>query len=75
MPKLLVAFGLYALSDTVTKPIFDLLRQKITEQFANGMGQYMYLLDVLGVNDAINIVFAAYIMAISLKAVKSGVAK
>lgn len=75
LPRLLAALGVVAFSAAVVTPIFDWLQTQISNQL-NGFGADAYnLLSFLGVVDAIGIIFAAYSMAISIKAGKALFAK
>lgn len=72
LPKIAVFFGIYILSDTVTKPIFEYLKNQALAQLGAAAAQYSQFFQILGVYDFVNILFSAYIMAFSIKAAKSG---
>lgn len=71
LPKVAVFFGIYAISNTVAKPIFDYLKAQALAQLGAAASQYSSFFQILGVYDFLNILFAAYIMSLSIKAAKS----
>lgn len=71
LPKIAVFFGIYAISNTVAKPIFDYLKAQALAQLGAAASQYSQFFQILGVYDFLNILFAAYIMSLSIKAAKS----
>lgn len=72
LPKIAVFFGIYVISDTVTKPIFEWLKAQALAQLGQAGAQFSQFFTILGVYDAFNIIFAAYLMALSIKAGKLG---
>lgn len=71
-PKIAVFFGIYVIADTVTKPIFEWLKAQALAQLGQAGAQFSQFFTILGVYDAFNIIFAAYLMALSIKAGKMG---
>jgi hypothetical protein len=75
LPRLLAALGVVAFSAVAVTPVFNWLQTQISNRL-NGLGADAYnFLAFCGVVDAISIVFAAYTMAISIKAGKAAFAK
>lgn len=74
-PKVAVLFGVYVLSANVINPIIDRVKQLITQQINSQAGIFVQFFELLGVYDMVSILFAAYIMAFSLKASKSALGK
>lgn len=70
-PKIAAFFGIYVLSDTVTKPIFVWLQQQVLQSVGSANGQYAQAFELLGVNDFMAIIFSSYALALSLKAGKA----
>lgn len=69
-PKIAVLFGLYAVANTVTKPMFDWLQAQVLNQIGQA-GQYAQYFNMLGVTEFLSIIFSAYVFALGVKVVKS----
>jgi len=71
LPKVAVFFGIFALSNAVIRPIFDFLKAQVLAQLGSASAQFSQFFQILGIYDALNIVFSAYLLALSIKSVKS----
>lgn len=74
LPRLLLAFGVFAFSASAVKPYFDFMFDMIMDH-VGGAGQYSHVLYAIGLVDALRVVFSAYITAISIKAGRAALAK
>ena len=71
LPRILLAIGFYAVSDTISSTIFGFLKDKVLQQF-NGLGaEFINILYLSGIYDAVIITFSAYALAIGIKAVRA----
>lgn len=67
-PKLLMLFGITAVSATVTGPLLSWLSGHITSSMNGMSGDVLSFLQYVGVPDAINIVMAAITLKVSMRA-------
>jgi hypothetical protein len=75
LPKLLAVAGTVAFSAAVITPIFNYLQNMVMSR-VNGMpADAVHFLQFTGIPDAISIIFAAYAMAVGLKAAKAAYQK
>jgi hypothetical protein len=75
LPKLLAVGGTVAVSMTVITPILTYLQNQVMLR-VNGMpAEALHFLQFCGVPEAISIVFAAYAMALSLRAAEIAFAR
>lgn len=73
LPKIAIFLGVYAISDTVTKPMFLWIQNQVLEKIS-AAPQFAQAFEIMGVNDFVSIIFSAYALAIGLKAAKSAAA-
>lgn len=69
--RLLLAFGIFTISTTLMHSFFDALQNAVNTQAGSLSGVFATGLQVSGLLDAINIVFSAYLVAITIKGLKS----
>lgn len=70
-PRVLAALGIYAVSQVISTQIYDYLKGLVTAQFGSVGPQFLNVLYLSGVYDAVFIVLSAYIFAIAIKGLKS----
>lgn len=75
LPRLLGVLGATAISAAVFTPIFDWLHGQINQKIGGIGADAANFLEFCGVPAAISIVFAAYSLAVSIKAAKASLAK
>lgn len=68
MPKIAVFFGIVVISNAILNPIFNALKQKVLSAISANAGSFLNAFQLLGGFDAISIIFAAYALAIGIKA-------
>jgi hypothetical protein len=71
LPKLLAVGGTVAISAAVITPIFTYLQNQITQRFNGLPADAINFFQFVGIPDAISVIFAAYAMAIGMKAAKA----
>jgi hypothetical protein len=71
LPKLLAVAGTVAVSAAVITPIFNYLQNMVMSR-VNGMpADAVHFLQFTGIPDAVSVIFAAYAMAVGIKAAKA----
>jgi hypothetical protein len=71
LPKLLAVGGTVAVSLTVITPIFNFLQNKVISNFNGAGADAVHFLQFTGIFDAVSVIFAAYAMALGVKAAKA----
>lgn len=70
-PRLLMMFGVVAVSETLSRQFFNKLLDMVTTHYNGIPSQFRVFVDMTGLMDAIAIIFTAYITAIGIKAARS----
>lgn len=71
LPRILLAIGFYAVSDTISSTIFNFLRDKVVNQFGALGPEFLNVLYLSGLYDAVIITFSAYTLALGIRAARS----
>lgn len=71
LPKIFAVAGTVAFSAAVVTPIFTYLQNQITQRFNGLPADAINFMQFVGIPDAISVIFAAYAMAVGLKAAKA----
>lgn len=75
LPKLLAVGGTVAVSVTVLQPIFTYLQNMVMSRVNGLPADAVHFLQFTGIPEAVSIIFAAYTMAIGLRAAKAAFAR
>lgn len=75
LPRLLSVAGTVAFSAAVITPIFNYLQNMVMSRVNGLSADAVHFLQFTGIPDAISIIFAAYAMAIGMKAAKAAFQK
>ena len=75
LPRILSVAGTVAFSAAVLTPIFNYLQNMVMQRINGAGADVLRFLQFTGVTEAVSIVFAAYAMAIGMKAAKAAFQK